>query len=227
MPLYGSLIYLIVISWKAPPHIFRYIAIGPTTSTMNEDDEGVGFHSSSGKQVFFSDIVQEIFVEDVKTSQLYENDTELDFTELSSEPTAYDFGDGLHSFADLPGYDDDDGDCCEESSVSEDSAHENGLIRELRNQTKKGVDDDEESMGQRHDATNGFFMGCFEFCSLLVSWAGGIGFFAGWTLFTSKTPIDETDVVAAVGKAQSGNIVSVVASGGGGGGGATGVVVIP
>jgi hypothetical protein len=187
---------------------------------MNRQKKEEGSHSSSSKQVTFSDIVEEIYV-DYSTS-FYKDDTEMDFTELSSEPTTLDFADCLQAFTDLSDYEND----CEESSVSEESAHECGVIQQVSPANE--VDDDGDEDPRKDDEPTGFFMGLLEVFSLLSLCTRGFGLLGRLCIPRSPNPIGEDDALAAVGIAKGGGkLAAVGAAGGFSGTTNTGAAAIP
>ena len=169
--------------------------------------------TSSSKKVSFSDVVEELYFED-STDLNYEDDTEMDLMELSStDPMAYDFGDGLQAFTDLSDYHN----YCEDSSGSEGSSslESSGVIQQVP-QATHSEDSDDESLGKRNDEPEpaGFFMNCFSAVLLFASCSSCMRMLGNW-FGTPSSPIDEEDVVAAVGMASGGKLSVLGAFGGG------------
>lgn len=186
-------------------------------------EEGSHTSSASKKVVSFSNVVEEFYFDDL-TDLTYQDDTEMDLTELSSvEPMAYDFGDGLQAFTDLSDYHN----YCEESSVSEESSslENSGVIQQvmLDNANQDDNNSDDESLEKRHDEPEptGFFMNCFNSFILLTLCTRCMQMAGNW-FGTPSSPIDEDDVVAAIVVANSGGKLAALGALGGGSG-----VVIP
>jgi hypothetical protein len=191
---------------------------------MNRQDKEEDSHSSSAsKQVSFSDIVEEIYVD--YSTYLYndECDTEMDFSELSSEPLESYFGDSLQAFTKLSEYDN----YCDESSISEESAHETGVIQQVPPANIDSVDDGDDDDLRKNEEPTGFFIGLLEVFSVLSLCTRGFGWLGRLCIPRSPNPIDEDDVLAAVGIAKGGGkLAAVGAAGGFSGTTNTGAVVI-
>ena len=154
--------------------------------------------------------------------------SEMDFTELSSEPTSYDFGDGLQAFTSLSEYEH----YCEESSVSEESAHETGVIQQVPPANIQSEEEGDDEDQRKDDKPNGFFAGFTGFLGVLgvlSLCARGYGWLEKLCMLTSPNPVDEDDVVGAVGTATKGGgkAAAVGTHGGVGGTPSAGTVVIP